>query len=169
MVGDLLTYARVDTHGQPFAPADCNLLLARALVALRTSIDESGAFVTNGPLPTVNADAAQLAQLFQGLIANAIKRRGDEPPRIHVAAQRTNAHWTFSLSDNGVAVTSEDEVRLYAVSEQTEGGLLVWPGLDLAICRRIVERHGGHIWRESQPGGGVTFYFTLPVENGDDE
>jgi light-regulated signal transduction histidine kinase (bacteriophytochrome) len=123
--------------------------------------------VTHGPLPTVMADEAQLGQVFQNLIANAIKfRREDVPPRVHVSAEREGEEWVFSVADNGIGIDPEQADRLFQIfqrlhtREEYEG-----LGIGLALCRRVVERHGGHIWVESEPGEGTNFFFTIPVRD----
>jgi signal transduction histidine kinase len=162
LINDLLAYARVDSRGKPFEPTDCNQVLEDVLANLTHAVEQSGAAITHDPLPTLDADATQLAQLFQNLIGNAIKFRGAEPPRIHVGAQRKNGDWQLSVSDNGIGIEARHFERIFAMfqrlhtAEQYPG-----TGIGLAICKKIVERHGGQIWVESEPGKGSTFHFTL--------
>jgi signal transduction histidine kinase len=163
MVRSLLDLSRVGTQGQKIAPTDTEAVLERTLKALRRTIEEAGAEVTHDPLPTVMADEAQLAQVFQNLISNAIKfRREDVPPRVHISARRQDDQWRFSIADNGIGVDPEQADRIFEVfqrlhtRDEYEG-----TGIGLALCERILERHNGRIWVESEPGEGSTFYFTL--------
>ncbi len=171
MIGALLDLSRVKTRGRPFEPVDTEEVLDRTLRVLARTIEESGAEVTHDPLPTVSADAVQLAQVFQNLIANAIKFRHEgQPPRIHVAAIREGgAWWVFSVRDNGIGIDPAQVDRLFQIfqrlhTEEEYPGL----GMGLALCKRIIERHGGRIWVEAAPGEGSTFYFTLPGVEAED-
>jgi PAS domain S-box-containing protein len=165
MIRALLNLSRVETQGKDLTPTDVDLVLERTLKALRRAIEEADAEVTHDRLPTVQADAAQLGQVFQNLIANAIKfRREDVPPRIHISAERQGDEWLFSVTDNGIGIDAEHADRIFQVfqrlhTEEEYPGL----GVGLALCKRIVERHGGRIWAEPGPGVGTTFYFTLPA------
>jgi light-regulated signal transduction histidine kinase (bacteriophytochrome) len=165
MIRALLNLSRVETQGKDLTPTDVDLVLERTLKALRRAIEEADAEVTHDRLPPVQADAAQLGQVFQNLIANAIKfRREDVPPRIHISAERQGDEWLFSVTDNGIGIDAEHADRIFQVfqrlhTEEEYPGL----GVGLALCKRIVERHGGRIWAEPGPGVGTTFYFTLPA------
>jgi chemotaxis family two-component system sensor kinase Cph1 len=183
LINDLLAYSRVGTRGKPFEPTDCNSVLGQARVNLSAAIEESSALVTNDELPTVMADEAQLVQLFQNLIGNAIKFRSEKPPYVHVSAQRIkdseipnpksevrnpkSESWVFSVRDNGIGIDPQYHERIFVIfqrlhkKEEYPG-----TGVGLAICKRIVERHGGKIWVESGPGEGSTFYFTIPMREG---
>jgi len=165
MINALLTYSRVDTRGKDFKPTDCKSVLEAVLANLRVAIEESGAVVTHDPLPTVMADEVQLTQLFQNLIDNAIKFRGDEPPRVHISAKQKGAEWVFSVRDGGIGIDPQFAERVFVIFQRLHGKQ-EYPGtgIGLAICQRIVERHGGRIWMESQPGEGSTFYFTIPIK-----
>jgi PAS domain S-box-containing protein len=163
MIRALLNLSRISTRGQPFAPTDVERVLDDALANLALALEESGAQVTRDPLPTVQADGGQLMRVFQNLIDNAIKFRGQAPLRIHVAAQRRNAQWVLAVGDNGPGFDPGQAERIFEIfgrlhAHQTYPGT----GMGLAICKKIVERHGGRIWVESEPGAGATFYFTLP-------
>jgi signal transduction histidine kinase len=165
LINDLLAYSRVGTRAKPFEPTNCEMILQEALYNLKVTMEESGAIVTHDSLPTVMADSSQLVQLFQNLIGNAIKFRGNEPPRVHISASRNGNEWTFSVKDNGIGIAPEYSERIFIIfqrlhNRQEYGGT----GIGLAICKKIVERHGGRIWVESEPEKGATFYFTLPKE-----
>lgn len=163
MIRDLLTYSRVDTRGKPFEPTSMDDTLATALQGLQLAIAEAGAVVTSDPLPTVQADPGQMTQLLQNLIANAIKFRGAEPPAVHVGVGIDLDVWRFSVRDNGIGIAPEHVERVFQVFQRLhtrseyEG-----TGIGLAVCRRIVERHGGQIWIESEPGRGCEIRFTIP-------
>jgi signal transduction histidine kinase len=163
LIHDLLTYSRVGTHGKEFVPTDCEQALANALANLRVAIDEARAEIIRDPLPIVNGDEVQLTQLFQNLIGNAVKFRGEAAPKIHIGAQRTGAEWEFSVRDNGIGIAPEDFQRIFIVFQRLHSReKYPGTGIGLSVCKKIVERHGGRIWVESKPGHGTTFYFTLP-------
>ena len=164
LINDLLGYSRVTSQGQVFEPVDCNGVLEEVLSDLRVKIGESRAVVTNDPLPTVMADERQLGQLFQNLIANAIKFHGLEPPKIHVSAERRTGEWLFSVRDNGIGLDPQYAERVFVIFQRLHNRE-EYPGtgIGLAICKKIVERHGGQIWVASQTGQGATFHFTLPI------
>jgi PAS domain S-box-containing protein len=163
LIGDLLSYSRVGTKGKAMEPTDTRESLNDALTNLHASIEESGAVIQVDPVPTVPADAIQLTQLYQNLIANAIKFRSDRPPEIHVGARREQDAWLFWVRDNGIGIDAQYAERIFLIFQRLHTRKM-YPGtgIGLAICKRIVERHGGSIWVESQPGQGSTFYFTLP-------
>jgi hypothetical protein len=164
LIHDLLLYSRVGTHGRPFEPTDCNEVLRLALANLQTAVEEAGAVVTWAPLPRVLGDATQLMRVFQNLVGNALKFRGPQRPEIHVGVQRQDGQWLFSVRDNGIGIRAEDCERIFLIfhrlhtREEYEG-----TGIGLAICRKTIERHGGRIWVESEPGKGSVFYFTMPL------
>lgn len=168
LIQGLLAYSRVGTHGAPLERSDAQAALSLILDNLQLAIEESGAVVTHDPLPEVMADPVQLGQLFQNLIGNAIKFRGKEAPRIHVGVERTecddgNAPWLFSVRDNGIGIDPRYGERIFIIFQRLHArDEYPGTGIGLALCKRIVERHGGHIWVESQPEQGSTFYFTLP-------
>lgn len=165
MVNDLLAYSRVMTRGKAPEPTDCEQAWNEALANLESSIRESAAVVTHDPLPTIRADASQLVQLFQNLVANAVKYRRDEPPRVHAAAQRRPGHWLFSVRDNGIGIEPQYFDRIFVIFQRLHGrGEYSGTGIGLAVCKKIVERHGGEIWVESEYGVGTTFFFTIPDE-----
>jgi PAS domain S-box-containing protein len=163
LINDLLSFSRVGTRGKPSQLIDSHTALGQARVNLSMTIEENNAIVTNDDLPEVMADETQLVQLFQNLIGNAIKfHKPGESPRIHISAQRKNEDWVFSVRDNGIGIDPQYFDRIFVIfqrlntREEYKG-----TGIGLAICKKIVERLGGKIWIESQPGQGATFYFTL--------
>ena len=163
LIEGLLAYSRVSTRGKEFEPVECEIVLDRVLANLQIAVEDSGAVVTHDPLPKVMADELQLTQVFQNLIANAIKFRGEESPRIHISAEEREKEWVFSVWDNGIGFEPEHSERIFIIfqrlhREEEYSGT----GIGLALCRKIVERHGGHIWVESQPEAGSTFYFSIP-------
>ena len=164
LIQDLLTYSRVGTRGRRLAPTDSGTIFDRAIANLAAAVRESGAMVTRDPLPVVRADESQLGQLAQNLLANAIKFRGAESPRVHVTAQRRGSQWVFEVRDNGIGLEPRDCERIFGVFERLHpASEYPGTGIGLAICRKIVERHGGRIWVESELGRGSVFYFILPV------
>jgi PAS domain S-box-containing protein len=164
LINDLLTYSRVNTQGGPPEPTDSHAALGEALGNLATAIEENLAIVTNDDLPVVSADATQLQQVFQNLIGNAIKFRGKDSPHVHVTALREGGEWLFSVKDNGIGIDAQHAERLFVIFQRLHTRQ-EYPGtgIGLAVCKRIVERHGGRIWFESEPGKGSIFYFTLPI------
>jgi PAS domain S-box-containing protein len=164
LIDDLLTYSRVGTQSAPLTPTDSNTVLQQTLHVLDIRIAESGATVTSDPLPIVRADRVQLGMLWQNLLSNAMKFHGPEPPRIHVSARRQGAEWVFAVRDNGIGLAPQHAERIFAMFQRLHTRR-EYPGtgIGLAICKKIVERHGGRIWVESVPGQGATFLFTLPA------
>ena len=149
--------------GEPLAPTDLTEVLKDAEANLHQAIEESGAVITHDPLPVVSGDQVQLTQLFQNLLANALKFRSGAAPRIHVSAQAREEDWLLSVKDNGIGIAPEHQERIFAIFQRLHGrGEYPGTGIGLALCKKIVERHGGHIWVESAPGQGSTFYFNIP-------
>jgi signal transduction histidine kinase len=164
LINDLLSYSRVGTRGGEFKPVRCELVLTETLQNLRGAVRDKNAVVTHTPLPTVLADATQLGQLFQNLIGNAIKFCGNGPPRVHVSAQRNGREWTFMVRDEGIGIDPEHVDLVFEVFQRLHTDAeYSGTGIGLAICKKIVERHGGRIWVESRLGSGSTFRFTIPV------
>jgi PAS domain S-box-containing protein len=165
LIQDLLAYSRVGTRGTALVPTDTGAALERALTNLKLALDESGAVVSHDPLPTVRGDAGQLEHLFLNLVGNAIKFRGTEPSRIHVSATDAGLEgWRISVRDNGIGIDAEYFDRIFVIFQRLHGREQYGgTGIGLAIAKKIVERHGGRIWVESQPGRGATFSFTLPI------
>ena len=164
LINDLLAYSRVTVQDKVFEEVDCNRVLEEVLSDLRVAVEESRAVVTRDPLPTVMADRVQLGQLFQNLIGNAIKFHGKEAPQVYVSAERRHTEWLFSVRDNGVGLDPEYAERIFVIFQRLHNRE-EYPGtgIGLAICKKIVERHGGRIWVVSQTGQGATFHFTLPI------
>jgi PAS domain S-box-containing protein len=163
LINDLLTYSRVGTRGREFEPTDCEIILGQALENLQIAIEEKRALVTHDPLPTILADNVQLGQLFQNLIGNAIKFQGPESPHVHVSASRNENGWVLSVRDNGIGIAPEYAERIFVIFQRLHTReKYPGTGIGLAVCKKIVERHGGRIWVESKPGKGAAFYFTLP-------
>ncbi|MER3462640.1 MAG: hypothetical protein C4342_06575 [Armatimonadota bacterium] len=164
LIQDLLAYSRVGTHGRALEPTDAGEVLRKTLEDLHLAIEESGATVEVGPLPTVLADRSQLTQVFQNLLANALKFRHPERPlHLRVEAARHDGMWRFMVQDNGIGVESQYFERIFVIFQRLHGREdYPGSGIGLAVCKKIVERHGGKIWLESKPGEGSTFYFTWP-------
>jgi signal transduction histidine kinase len=183
LINDLLAYSRVGTRGKPLAKIDASEMLQRALTNLKIAIEESGAQIHSTPLPIVLGDETQLTQLFQNLIGNAIKFRGEKPAVIHVSAELTTVaappdphppatgrkaptpskQWVFAVRDEGIGIEKQYFDRIFVIFQRLHGRE-EYPGtgIGLAVCKKIVERHGGRIWLESTPGIGSTFFFTIP-------
>jgi PAS domain S-box-containing protein len=164
LIDDLLAYSRVGTRGEPFMPTSMNRVLSEAIANLEVAIEESHAVVTHDQLPTVLGDESQLIQLFQNLLGNAIKFRGDDAPMIHVGVEETKDGWVFSVRDNGIGIDIQYAERIFTVFQRLHArDDYPGTGIGLAVVKKIVERHGGRIWVESEPAQGSTFYFTLPT------
>jgi PAS domain S-box-containing protein len=168
LVNDLLTYSRVGMRNNELEPMDSDTILAQSVNDLKVAIEESGALVTHDPLPVVMADRSQLEQLFRNLIGNAIKFRGSEPPCVHISASRNGNGWTFSVRDNGIGIAPEYSDRIFVIFQRLHSReKYAGTGIGLAVCKKIVERHGGRIWVKSDLGKGATFYFILPAARAD--
>jgi PAS domain S-box-containing protein len=164
LISDLLTYCQVGTAGHAFSETSASDALALALQNLRGAIEDSGASVTQDRLPMLVADRAQLVQLFQNLVGNALKYRGTEPPRVHVSAKRNRAReWVFSVRDNGLGIEPKYFKKIFLMFQRLHGREeFSGTGIGLSLCKKIVERHGGRIWVKSAAVGGSTFYIALP-------
>jgi light-regulated signal transduction histidine kinase (bacteriophytochrome) len=168
MINDLLAYSRVGTRGKPFELTDCQAILDQVLVNLKVAIEEGSAAITQDLLPIVMADESQMAQLFQNLIDNAIKFRGEASPRVHISAEQKEKDWVFSVRDNGIGIDPQYHERIFMIFQRLhDRGEYPGTGMGLAICKKIVERHGGRIWVESELGKGSTFYFTISKHGGE--
>jgi PAS domain S-box-containing protein len=164
LINDLLAFSRVGTRAKPFTPTDTKAVVEQTLRDLRASIEESGAQVeVNGDLPMVVADAAQLGQVFQNLLSNALKFRGNELPRIRITVNPGDGEFVFEVSDNGIGMEGQYAERIFLLFQRLHTKR-EYPGtgIGLAICKKIVERHGGRIWVDAAPGRGSTFHFTIP-------
>ena len=163
LINGLLDYSRVGTKGGNFVPVDLNAALGDAFRNLQASLKAAQAQVTHDALPSLSVDATQITQLFQNLIGNAIKFRGEQPPKIHVGVRREPARWVFFVRDRGIGIEPQYFERIFQLFQRLHTRKhYPGTGIGLTICKRIVERHGGKIWVESQPGQGTTFYFSIP-------
>jgi signal transduction histidine kinase/CHASE3 domain sensor protein len=168
LINDLLTYSRAGRRHEQYVEVDLEALLTRVMKSLEVGIEESGASVTHDPLPTIVADPVGLGQLLQNLVGNAIKFRSEQPPTIHVSARRQERAWLVSVRDNGIGIAPEYQERIFVLFQRLHGrDEYAGTGIGLAICKKIVERHGGMLWVESTPGGGSTFLFTIPDAQAD--
>jgi signal transduction histidine kinase len=163
LIDDLLAYSRLSTQVRPFAPCDCNAVLGATLASLQMAIKESGAVITNQALPMILADATQLGIVLQNLVGNAIKFHGPAPPRIHIDARKDGEEWVFSVTDNGVGIDPQYSDQVFVMFKRLNGRDFSGNGIGLAVCKSIVERHGGRIWFESRPHQGTTFHFSYPL------
>ena len=162
LINDLLSFSRVGTKAKEFEAIACEAVLSKVLSNLRVAIAESRSVVTHDPLPTVMGDEIQLIQLFQNLIGNAIKFHREEPPRVHISAQQSKNEWVFSVRDNGIGMEAEYFDRIFTIFQRLHSkSEYPGTGIGLAVCKKIVERHGGRIWLESTLGVGTTFHFTI--------
>ena len=163
LIKDLLDYSRVGSTDKSFTPTDCLSVLDKAVFNLQIAIKESGAVITHDDLPTVTADSSQLARLFQNLISNAIKFCGKEAPKIHISAKQKEDEWIFSIKDNGIGIDPKFSEQIFVMFQRLHTKK-EYPGtgIGLATCKKIIERHGGRIWVESEPGKGSTFFFVIP-------
>jgi two-component system, chemotaxis family, sensor kinase Cph1 len=163
MIDDILNYARIGTQGDPYQLIDMGKVIDKVLKALDVEIKESEAVVTVGPMPKVTADPSQMMQLMQNLIANAIKFHGPSHPEIHISASQSKTEFTFAVKDNGIGIDMEYRNMIFVMFQRLNTKeKYCGSGLGLAIAKKIVERHDGRIWVESELGKGATFYFTIP-------
>lgn len=165
LIHDLLAFSRVGRAESSDANIDCNVVMEEVLQALSAAVQESGAVISYSQLPQIQGDRTQLGQVFQNLIANAIKFRGKEAPKISVQAENKDERWWFDVSDNGIGIAPESAGKIFEVFHRLNART-EYPGngIGLAICKKIVERYGGRIWVESQSGLGSSFKFTLLVQ-----
>ncbi|MDX2216672.1 MAG: GAF domain-containing protein [Oculatellaceae cyanobacterium bins.114] len=163
LIDDLLVYSRVGTRGKAFEVTDCTKLMQQAIANLQIAIEEKQAIITWDALPEVLVDPIQLTQLFQNLIGNAIKFHNLDRPTVHITAQRQAEQWLFSVQDNGIGIDPQYAERIFVIFQRLHNRTeYAGTGIGLAICKKIVERHNGQIWVDSQPGNGSTFCFTIP-------
>ena len=165
LINDLLTYSRVNTVTKPFEAVDLNQVVQDSLSTLQMTIEENQAQVKVGKLPTILADDVQMQSLFQNLVGNALKyKREEEPPRIEISAKKNQTEWQIAVKDNGIGIDPQYFERIFIIFQRLHGmGQYGGTGIGLAVSKRIVERHGGRIWVESQPGAGSTFYLSFPI------
>jgi PAS domain S-box-containing protein len=162
LIEDLLAFSRAGTRGTTLVPTATEPLLRASIESLGAAIAESGAIVTHDALPHVLADPGQFQQLLTNLLGNALKFRGDRAPRVRVEARREDRQWVFAIRDSGIGIDPQYFDRIFVIFQRLHGrDEYAGTGVGLAICKRIVERHGGRIWAESTPGAGATFYFTV--------
>jgi light-regulated signal transduction histidine kinase (bacteriophytochrome) len=169
LIQDLLAFTNASTFDEePSESLDTNEAVARTVAALATEIAETGAFVTHSPLPSVRMHRYQLDQLIRNLVSNAIRYRRGKPPRIHISAERQDLNWKFSVQDNGIGIDPKYKEQIFGIFKRLHSAA-EYPGtgMGLAICQRIVQRTGGRIWLESEPGRGSTFFFTIPARQGE--
>ncbi len=163
LINDLLAFSRVATRGEEFAEVDINEVLEQAIFDLEIAIEENNVIVTNDTMPIICADHSQMVQLFQNLIGNAIKYHSEKTPRINISAKEEEGEWVFLVSDNGIGIDPEYHERIFQIFQRLhEIHVYSGTGIGLAICKKIVERHGGCIWVDSEIGEGATFYFSIP-------
>jgi hypothetical protein len=163
LILDLLAYHEVGTRTQKVTAVDCEAVLAGVLSDLRGTIADRGAVVTHDPLPTVRGDAIQLQIVFRNLISNGIKFHQQEPPHVHISATQATKAWRFAVRDNGSGIDPQYLDRLFLVFQRLHAREpYPKPGVGLAMCKKIIERHGGQIWCESELGRGAAFFFTIP-------
>jgi signal transduction histidine kinase len=170
LIQDLLSFSRVGRTGRESGSVDCNAVFDEVLQTLASAIQESGAAVTRAALPAVWADRTQVAQVFQNLLGNALKFRGQEKPVISVQVEKANQQWLFDVTDNGIGIAPESAENVFVIFQRLHTRA-EYPGngIGLAICKKIVERYGGRIWIEPRAGSGTTFRFTLPAPAADDK
>ena len=169
LINDLLSFSRIRTHGKAFAEVDCEALITTLHDDLQIAITEKGGLITHDPLPTVMGDRSQLAHLLQNLLSNSLKFRSAAQPKIHIGAERMAKEWVFSVRDNGIGIDPQYHDRIFVIFRRlTTSDRISGTGIGLALCKNIVERHGGRIWVESHSGEGATFYFTIPFHKADE-
>ena len=168
LINDLLVYARVESRGKALAKIDSNASLLQAKKDLSVVLEETQAEIVSDQLPRVLGDVGQLAQLFQNLLGNAVKFKGDKQPLININVKRQDNDWLFSVKDNGIGFDQEHADRIFVIFQRLQGREeYKGTGIGLALCKKIVERHGGTIWAESKKGVGSTFFFTIPILEGE--
>ncbi len=163
LINDLLVFSRVRTRGIDFNATDMNIVLENVLINIRQSIKETNATITNDPLPVIIADDSQMMQLFQNLISNALKFHGEEEPHIHISGEVKEEKWIFSVRDNGIGIDSKNFDRIFIIFQRLhKKDEYSGTGIGLSVCKKIIQRHRGKIWVESELGKGSTFYFSIP-------
>ena len=162
-VQDLLSFSRATSPERKFSPVSCDSLLVTALYELQGAIRDTGAVITHDPLPVVSGSELRLLMVFTNLISNALKYRSEQPPRVHISASSRGDSWVFTVSDNGLGIDPQYRDRIFGAFKRLHGREYPGSGIGLALCKRIIENHGGQIWVESTLGQGSTFCFTLPA------
>ena len=163
LIDDILDFSRVTTRAKELKPTDLEPIYKEVLSNLKVSIDENKAIISHDPLPVVMADKTQISQVFQNLINNAIKFRSKDQPKINISVKKEENQWIFAVHDNGIGINPKHSDRIFEVFKRLHKKReYTGTGIGLAICKKIIERHGGHIWVESELGKGSIFYFTLP-------
>jgi PAS domain S-box-containing protein len=167
LINQLVEFSRLNVDRRSFVLLDCRKLYETAVANLKSAIEESGAALTSGPLPSVPGDSVRLGQVFQHLLSNAIKFRSARPPEVQVRAEPKDGHWQFAVRDNGIGIEPKQFDRLFVIFQRLHRRE-EYPGtgFGLAACKKIVELHGGRVWVESEPDRGSTFYFTIPGASG---
>ncbi len=168
MIQDILDLARLGAGAKPREPTSLEAVADEALASLQPEIERSGASVSRDALPTLEVDRGQIARVLENLLGNALKFRRDKPPLIHIGAMQEPGQWVFSVQDNGIGFSPQEAERVFGMFQRLHNGAHPGNGMGLAICKDIVERHGGRIWVQSMPGEGSTFYFSLPAGGPDD-
>lgn len=164
LIHDLLLYLNIEIQGKELAPTNCEAVLNRALAQLGRTVEDNQATITHDPLPSLLADESQLVQLFKQLLDNAIKFRGDAYPKIHIKTNQKSNAWIFSIHDNGIGIDPKQADRIFVLFQKLhQKGKFPGTGAGLAICKKIVERHGGHIWLDTDVNIGSKIVFTLPI------
>ena len=164
LIDDLLDYSRVDMQGRPFQPVNCNRVAEYVIAALNQTVEQSSAVVECSRLPVINGDESQLSRLFQNLIGNALKFRGDTDPHIRVWAELQEDEWVFAVQDNGIGIAPEHRMGVFGMFTRLHSrSRYEGTGIGLALCSKIAQRHGGRIWVDSEVGRGSTFRFNIPV------
>jgi len=163
LIEDLLAYSRVSSRAKPMKEVNIQEVIDNVQMNMQIKLEENQATLTYDEMPSIWGDSIQLGQVFQNLIDNAIKFKGEEALQIHIGAEKIDSVWQFSISDNGQGFDMQYHARIFEIFERLHTRTdAPGTGIGLAICKRIVERHGGQIWAESQPGEGSVFYFTIP-------
>ena len=164
LIDDLLQYSRVGSESRSYERVDLNKTVTQVLQNLGKAVESNEAEVLFEQLPNVQADQSQICQVLQNLIANAIKFKGDDKPMIHIKSEQEGDRWIVSVSDNGVGFEQKDANRVFEIFQRLHGArMFSGTGIGLAVCKKIIDQHGGRIWAESQPGKGTTFSFSLPA------
>ena len=163
LIKDLLEYSQIETKAKNIKPTDFSFIVEEAMSNMKTAIDESNAVVTYNKMPTIMSDPQQMISLFQNLIDNAINFRSNKAPRVRISAERKGDEWVFAIRDNGIGIDPKDFEKIFVMFQRLHGSTdYPGTGIGLSICKKIVERHGGRIWLESETAKGSTFYFTIP-------